>query len=60
MYGRQDEWELWRSLSLVINELHTRMPVGARLTGNLNVPTGQGLAKQEVVRPVAIKKVHDQ
>lgn len=41
-------------------KFQTQIPVGARLTVNLNVYTGQGLTQQEVVRHVINKKVHDQ
>lgn len=43
-----------------LQELQTQMPVGDRLIGNINVCTGKSLTQQEVVRPVANKKVNDQ
>lgn len=41
-------------------KFQTQMPVGARLTVNLNVYTAQSLTQKEMVRPVTNKKIHDQ
>lgn len=38
----------------------TQMTIGARLTVNLSIYTGQGLKQQEVVRPMINKKVYEQ